>query len=331
MKVALASCFDATEDAVQSVWTDVLANHHPDVLLLLGDSIYMDYWPHLGRPKRYTAQHFAEDMHRRYRCQWEVTSFRELVRSVQRVGVTWDDHDFAWNGACGLSSTIRCDWNSEDMAWECADSGTPQPYDGVVPDNKKRISHALFRQFRQVLQQDRMDDAYPAMPALADMLAQPAQGIEECFDLEGVRFILLDGRSFREPIIKASPTRMLGEAQQAWLRERVLAWDGLKLVGSGSTLARSGESWDNYTDLEWLLNQRFDRTLVLSGDIHRNSTKDHEFQGHVLWEFTSSGAARPGLGGATGNYGILDIVPDQVAATLFKHGNEVDGSALVSW
>lgn len=44
MKIAFASCFDALKDAEQDVWFRVL-DQKPEVLLLLGDSIYMDYFP----------------------------------------------------------------------------------------------------------------------------------------------------------------------------------------------------------------------------------------------------------------------------------------------
>lgn len=100
MKIAFASCFDALKDAEQDVWFRVL-DQKPEVLLLLGDSIYMDYFPKLGQSRELDLQKFANEMYRRYAAQWDVASFRELVKSVDAIGVTWDDHDFAWNGSCG--------------------------------------------------------------------------------------------------------------------------------------------------------------------------------------------------------------------------------------
>ena len=42
MKIAFASCMDPIDGFEQPVWDDVL-NKSPGVLLLLGDSVYMDY------------------------------------------------------------------------------------------------------------------------------------------------------------------------------------------------------------------------------------------------------------------------------------------------
>lgn len=319
MRVAFTSCFDASADPVQSVWTSV-ASHSPDVLLLLGDSIYMDYWPRLGVPKAYSKERFAAEMHDRYRKQWAVPAFRSLIRSVKHIGLIWDDHDFAWNGSCGVSRKEKCLWNDETMRWDCVAMAENQPYVDVVPEDKKRIAHILFNQFKGVLRHGRDNDNYPPMPPLDAMLAQPVGGIQECFDLDGVRFIMLDGRTWREPILdSAHPGAMFGTEQQAWLLDKSHRWKGLKVIGSGSTLARSPESWDRYRELEWLMAQRLDNIVVLSGDIHHNALRKHEHDGYVLHEATASGAARPGVGGGSGNFGILETNGDIYEIRLYEN------------
>jgi phosphodiesterase/alkaline phosphatase D-like protein len=120
MKIAFASCMDAYRVPQQPVW-DEINRRQPDVLLLLGDQIYMD-WGDLGesnwkkawdKDATKTLANFAEEMHARYKRQWEVDSFRTLIADmVARKGsasvqLTWDDHDFAWNNRDGCRSPRR--------------------------------------------------------------------------------------------------------------------------------------------------------------------------------------------------------------------------------
>jgi len=320
MKIAFTSCFDASQDPTQEVWLDMLG-HQPDVLLLLGDSIYMDFWPHLGRPRTLSDAQFAEEMYSRYRRQWGVASFRTLIRAVAHVGIIWDDHDFAWNGACGTSRKEKCDWNDELLIWQCTPTVDEQPYIDVVSDTKKRIAHALFSQFKQVLRTTGHADTYPDMPLLADMLAMPAHSITEVFNIGEVRIILLDTRSFREPMIDPySPGLLLGAAQQQWLLAQS-QHSGISLICSGTALTRGSESWDKYRDYQWLMEQPLGKAVVLSGDIHKNAQKLHKYGSNRLLEITSSGAAQPGLGGDCGNFGLIETDGQHFQAWLCSEGH----------
>ena len=78
MKIAFTSCCDALVDSEQIVW-DRVRDQAPEALLLLGDTIYMDYFPHLGRPRKLSNQEFATEMYNRYKAQWRVESFRKLI------------------------------------------------------------------------------------------------------------------------------------------------------------------------------------------------------------------------------------------------------------
>jgi hypothetical protein len=117
---------------------------------------------------------------------------------------------------------------------------------------------------------------------------------------------------------------MFGEPQQNWLELKVNEWKGVCLVCSGSTLLGSNESWEKYSDYDWLIqqnrkpidNHNFWRSIILSGDIHKNVfRRNHEGN---FYEITSSGAARPNLGGAVGNFGLLEILDHKIGVTLFK-------------
>lgn len=318
MRIAFTSCFDALDDPVQNVWTTI-AGHHPDVLLLLGDSVYMDFGltgeRELGWPRKVSDQEFADTLYSRYRAQWQVTSFRDLVRSGIRVANIWDDHDFAWNDSRGASKAKHY---------------------GVSP-SKQRISRKLCLQFRSVLQDSESADTYPAMPELDELLALPDGGIQYTLDHEGVLFVMLDGRSFRQDPSPQNPEYALmhGMDQLQWLDQELHNWAGYKIIGAGSVLSGSSECWTQYYDYDWLIEHAPERVIVLTGDIHDNRKPvDHRHFGAPLYEITASGAARPGpfnkhprLFGASGNFGLLDL-GETVSATLYGE-NSVSGPHIL--
>lgn len=316
MKIAFASCIDAIDDRTQPVWGDV-KKLAPDVLILLGDTMYMDYGiavlgsdRPVGWPRKATDDTFATTMHDRYKQQWAVKSFRALLASGPQLGMVWDDHDFAWNNARGL--------------------GTEKHY--AVSPEQRLIAQGLFRQFRDACTHPDVS-SYPAMPPLEALLGAPEQGIQSTFDRDGVRFIMLDGRSYREDRNIGPDAQMLGHPQREWLGQLIGEWDGLVVICSGSVMTGSEESWDKYLDYAWLLGLSTGRVIVLSGDIHKNALPVKHSQ--FVVEVTSSGAARPGLGGgfahiggARGNFGML-TVGDEVAATLYSEDNPNGSGAAI--
>jgi hypothetical protein len=75
MKIAFTSCIDAIDDPTQAVWGRI-RNLAPDVLVLLGDTMYMDYGIALpgsdrpvGWPRKLPDDVFAATMHARYKLQ----------------------------------------------------------------------------------------------------------------------------------------------------------------------------------------------------------------------------------------------------------------------
>ena len=87
------------------------------------------------------------------------------------------------------------------------------------------------------------------------------------------------------------------------------------VLGSGNVLTGSTEAWARYRDYAWLLGLHSRRMIALTGDIHKNVLPTQH--GAFLVEVTSSGAARPGFGGARGNFGMLAIGAS-ISATLFS-------------
>ena len=88
---------DAVRAPKQPVWEKIQAED-PDVVMLLGDQIYMD-WGDLGESnwKQFIEAHpggtgkkvkglqvYAEEMHSRYQRQWQVKEFQEFI-SLKRL------------------------------------------------------------------------------------------------------------------------------------------------------------------------------------------------------------------------------------------------------
>ena len=183
-------------------------------------------------------------------------------------------------------------------------------------------------QFREWLRTRPLPPDYPGQPEMESLLSGPDVGIEEVFDIDAVRFVMLDGRYYREEaVVEIDPidgqperrpesTSLLGDSQRNWLAEKINEWSGIIVLCSGSTITGRSDAWEQYLDLSWLKQQRFQRTVILSGDIHTIASKKHKSL-HGLWEFTASGAARPGFGGDSGNFGILNVTGDGIEVQLF--------------
>lgn len=300
MKIAFTSCCDPVNDPVQKAWT-ALAAQKPDRLILLGDNMYMDYGlgPHPlrnGAPKNLPPDEFSRYMHGYYAMQWDVAAFRQALVGPS-VEAIWDDHDFAWNNARGGG-------HSDDA------SGAEE----YVPPERRRLSRALFEQFRSVLLNKPVP--YPPNPYPGGVVAQDAGGIQYDIDLEpGIRLHLLDGRSFREA---ASPnSSLLGLAQRAALEARLLPEPGINLLASGTTL----KDWKRYSDLRWLEKMSAThRILVLSGDIHQPNFAQHKAR---IYEATASAMAQPAkvtflFGKKSGIFGTIDVSETALDIVLWQ-------------
>ena len=297
MRIVFTSCCDAVHDGEQRAWNAVQALA-PQHIVLLGDNIYMDYKfssRHLNgkQVRRLSPADFAHKMHASYARQWAVPSFQAAI-SGRTVHAIWDDHDFAWNNSRGAGGDDGKDF---------------------VPADRRRISRALFQQFRDTLATPGVP--YPAFP-LADPTQVPDQGgIYQHIDLApDLRLHLLDGRSFRHP-----KGDLLGPAQRQFFETAWLPAPALNLVASGGTL---DDDWKDYDDLAWLRQQaRTHRILVLSGDIHevRFSAR------YGLPEATASAMAQPrfaGVGRKRSNaFGVLDIDAQRLVVSLRMDGQEL--------
>ena len=287
MKIAFASCTNLDHYPEQTVWADIAAQQ-PDYLFLLGDNIYMDFWPKLGEPEKWPVDRFEREMRQRYTEQWAQPHFAALLAQVrQRQGQgggvygTWDDHDFAWDDANGRHVELA----------------------------KKRIAARLFAEFMQTPVSDNgIQHAVPLHHA-----GQPVG-----------KAIFLDTRWHRDE--PGDHNDLLGEDQFRFLQAELLHPLPLTLICAGTPQRRKGAGWAGYKrDLlrfRQLLGKR--KTIMLSGDLHENEFNPPSGDTE-MYEIVSSGAAvkKAKLIGKRRNHGLLDWTPQRTRITLFdKRGSQ---------
>jgi phosphodiesterase/alkaline phosphatase D-like protein len=258
-KIAFTSCARYQPHVPQVAWDDIAATD-PDVLLLLGDQIYMDFglWPftreYQGKPKQYSAAEFAAVMRRKYELQWHEPHFAALLRQMRAknglLGV-WDDHDFAWNNAYGADTTLD------------ADVGMAQ---------KRELARALFHEFMACA---------PQPPELYG-----------CVDTPQARIILLDNRYHATALTVERP-ELMGQAQMDFLASHLQHDRPYTLIAGGLTLTYSRENWSRYR-AEFArfasLLSNLKRVIYLGGDIHKNAFKAPRPDGQPpCYEIISSG------------------------------------------
>jgi PhoD-like phosphatase len=344
MNIVFTSCMDAVRFPVQAIW-DEIERQQPDVFMLLGDNIYMD-WGDLGeaniKASTQTAQGllaYAMQMHAAYKAQWAIANFRRCIRDLHarngQLFLTWDDHDFAWNNS--FRQGLRDEMHS-------------------VPRRVMDVSRRLFEQFKSVLCDAGASDQYPDLSAQwAQPLAVDAAGNEQ---LASVSFVdhaipvhLLDTRWYRTSR-KDPALSILGinTAQSNQLLQAITEPKGLLIVAAGSPLFHAGaignDYWaskdrkKNYPEYDRLLLQAQRPVLYLSGDIHTNA-----FDGNLHLKLGDAFSATPSqviqilASGAaidtTPNFVVLRLAPDtptsgriETQLMQFKHGTWQPNTAV---
>lgn len=304
MKIAFTSCMDTVHDPTQAGWKH-LADRAPDMLVLLGDSLYMDYRfdkKHLSRSevRELPLSQFSQTMYERYAAQWNVAAFQQAIRRCT-VHAVWDDHDFAWDNGHGAGDAS-------------AKAHVPAPH--------RRVSRRQFETWRTALRDKPAH--YPDDPVPDGAVPEDLGSIAQTHELApGVWLYLLDLRTFREQ----EGGRLLGPAQRAEL-DQALRRDGVHILASSTVL----EKWrkEHPDDHAWLrAHGEHSRILVLSGDIHEPRLQHH---GRVH-EATASSMAQPKWSGTFGGkktqvFGILDIGGDALTVQLHVAGVADDAHRL---
>ena len=308
MKLAFTSCMSYTVFAQQPVW-DQIAAQHPDRLVLLGDSIYIDAMPlpNNTHPKSLENNDFLLHLLKRWRVQLDQPQFRALVKAVPTDAI-WDDHDFLWNEHFEEKAITK-----------------------VIYKENIRITRALFNGFCRTLDARLAPGSFPEAynDASINQINEPPPGYKYR-DLEpDLKLHLTDGRSWR------LGREMLGATQRGQIAANMAAAPGaVHLLASGSVVRNDDDSrWEEFDDYAWLQKlARQYKVLVLSGDIHANRFQATDLgNGRWLFDATSSGAAIKRLvdaGSKCENYGLLSTDAASLRLDFFSHGT---ADSVGSW
>jgi len=321
LRIAFAACHHAGVHPQQPGWLTVAAQA-PDVLLLLGDNVYLENdltevllpW---RRPRRWSLSDFVQRLHACYARQAAVPAFRQALRASSKVLGTFDDHDFLGNDA----------------------------YAGEHPElaGHARMARQLLRQFLTFCNTRPLPEAYPSAPGLdAPEPVGDAPGVACAIDLRDVRVIVLDNRSFRHQ--PASQAACLGKVQLDWLAAQLNGPQRLTVVATGSTLSASPRCWvrgeplvrhaEEMGRLRGLYRDavrgRGQVLVHLGGDLHHNAHWHHE----DFLEVASSGLGsgwQPFASRQKGNAGMLTWPVDAGSVRVQTWGSEPRCNIDLCW
>lgn len=238
-------------------------------------------------------------MREAYHALARAPEVERLLRQAHFLA-TWDDHDFGWN-----------------------DAGRDYPM--------RETSREIFLEFwREPPASERWDrDGIYA-----------AYRYEE--DGHSLQVVLLDTRYNRDPLVpndgtgkndyipdEAEGSTMLGEAQWAWLRERLLEPAELRIVATSIQLAHGYNGYESWT-LFPRERERFvalvqetgaEGVLLLSGDLHAAEVSRLDVaDGYPLYDVTSSGINQ--------DWPFVEANENRVGAPVREHNV---GLLLIDW
>jgi alkaline phosphatase D len=318
LKVAFTSCCHPRKHPNQPGWLQVLA-HEPDVLLLIGDNVYLEnHWWNIwvNRPvNTLSDEDFAIYLHERYQMQWQVPQFRTLIEHLHRrhtlILGTVDDHDFLGNDFCVTDTT----------------------------QTKAKIARVLHRQFIDFC--NHPSSNYPARPdwrsAQVDAEFESGLGLATHVKWveQGLSLTVLDNRSYRQKVDKRNPNaaQALGRRQLDWLATCLQDNLPVKLVFSGSPLTDGTKHWARgsplqdypaeYKQLCELYRAQTDHCIIhVGGDLHYNDFKLKDAQNPCI-NLTSSGIGsgwQPFASSPNSNWGLIEWGGGQLSIRTF--GNE---------
>lgn len=327
LKIAFCSCNHPSLHAQQAGWL-ALAAQQPDVLLLLGDNIYVEQ--NVGEligPLRPVVAlgdlAFGRRLHSQYAAQWQVPQFRQAVSASGLVMGTVDDHDFLGNDT----------------------------YVRPVYERKARLARLLHRQFIQTCNKRPLPLVYPSFEEVLtwdDLGFERGIGLAQSWQSVGqgdpvVKIILLDNRSFRQPPSRQGSEQavLLGAAQISWLAQELVGSQQWSVVASGSTFS-AGDRWgiegsplQAYPREAGILRSLYAgqsqgrRVIHVGGDLHYNAYWPWA-AAHPFWEFASSGMGsgwQPFARHQRGNFGLISVDVRGVQLRLF--GDEEERNVLI--
>ena len=263
-RIAFGSCADQAKPC--PIW-DAITAKKPELLILLGDTIYAD----LDKSKKVTP----ELIQSKYDLLNALPGFAKLKAAVPLIGM-YDDHDYGKNDG--------------DATWPLKDEAQKLMLDfyAVPADSPRRtrkgVYHAeIFGPPGRRVQVILMDGRYFRSP-----LKQGPRARIPGYNAPIAPYI---------PATDADAT-MLGDEQWKWLEEQLKQPAELRLLASGVQVLSEDhpfEKWMNYPKererlYKLLRDTKAAGVIVLSGDRHlAELSLDTKAIGYPLYDVTSSG------------------------------------------
>jgi alkaline phosphatase D len=259
-RIAFGSCAD--QDKPCPIWKSIAAAK-PDLLILLGDTIYAD----LNKNKKVTPEVIRD----KYGILNANPDFAAIRKSTKLIG-TWDDHDYGKNDA-GTEFALKAESQQVLLDFYNVPKDDPRrTRDGVYhaqvfgPEGKRvQIIMLDGRYHRSEIKVGKYDPALRGSPSL--------------------------------PNTNPSAT-FLGEAQWKWLEEQLKVPAELRLIGSGIQLLSEEHIFEKWSLIpherermfKLLRETKANGVVFLSGDRHLAELS--MMQGVIsypLYDITSSG------------------------------------------
>jgi len=262
-RIAFGSCADQHQPC--PIWSTI-ANYQPEVLLLLGDTVYADI--EKGRVVEATPDKIAEA----YARLASQTDFLRLRQNCQ-VMATWDDHDYGKNDA-------GAEWQHKQASSRIFHDFMGTPSDSPLRE-RPGIYHAeVFGPIGKRVQIIMLDTRY--FRSTLEQAEQPMAGWRA------------------RPYIPQtdSDATLLGQAQWMWLEEQLRQPAELRIIGSSIQVVSDEhpfEMWANFPNERIRLFDLIRETgangvVVISGDRHLGDISlDNNALGYPLFDVTASG------------------------------------------
>jgi alkaline phosphatase D len=258
-RIAFGSC--ANQDKPLPIF-DTIAAAKPELLLLLGDTMYAD----LDRQVKVTPELIRE----KYAQLEKVPGFARLKALCPRLG-TWDDHDYGKNDG-------GAEWELKDAAQQAF-----LDFFGVPMDHPRRqqkgVYHAeIFGPPGKRVQIILLDTRYFRSP------------IKTAFDPQ---------TRINRTIPNTDPgATFLGEEQWKWLEEQLKKPAELRLLVSSIQVISDNHPFEKWANIpkererlySLIASTKANGVLILSGDRHlAEISLDTQAVGYPLYDITSSG------------------------------------------
>ena len=296
-RIAFGSCAD--QNKACPIWKTI-ADSKPELLLLLGDTIYADIED--GKLKPATPEKIVKS----YGELAKLDDWKALRARTPMLG-TWDDHDYGHNDAGG-------EWEHKVAAQKAFHDFYETPADSPRRKQKGVYHAAVFGTEGKRVQVILLDGRY--FRSLLKKADKP---------LPGTRIVPYIA------ITDATAT-MLGDEQWKWLEEQLKKPAEVRLICSGIQLVNDEhpfEKWGNLPNerkkmLDLIKSTGASGVVFLSGDRHLGEISlEPKSVGYPLFDITASGFNQ-----ASANY--RDPEANKYRVSSLPYGNHF-GMVTIDW